>query len=76
MSIAMSLERTTRNMEVFWLRNNGDLDRTFSELLDALKADIERVRGLEEMAALDTVAVDLEGTLPPLALRRAARAAS
>ena len=52
MSISTSLERTIAKMEAFWRRDNGDFDKTFPDLLDDARKDVERVRGLECVAAI------------------------
>jgi hypothetical protein len=57
MSIARSLERTIDKMEVVRLRGNGDLEAVFPLFVADLRADIARVRGLEEMESLSTQAL-------------------
>lgn len=57
MSIANSLERTVRRMENTWHRDNGDFDKVFPDLLDDVRHDIERVRGLETTAPIDAALV-------------------
>jgi hypothetical protein len=44
-------------MEVVHLRGNGDLETVFPLFISDLRADIARVRGLEEMESLSTEAL-------------------
>jgi hypothetical protein len=57
MSIAKSLERSAAYLALLRDRNNGDLEKILPEIVEDIRADAERVRGLEGIAAIseDTV---------------------
>lgn len=40
-------------METAWQRGNGDFDHLFPRMVDALRCEIDRVRGMEEELPID-----------------------
>ena len=52
MSIAKSLERSAARLALLRERNNGDLEKMIPAIVEDIRSDIERVRGLEGMAAI------------------------
>jgi hypothetical protein len=52
MSIAKSLERSAANLALLRERGNGDLEKMIPAIVEDIRFDAERVRGLEGIAAI------------------------
>lgn len=54
MSIATSLEASATRLRELYKRGNGDLEIFLPNILNDIAFDVERVRGLENVAVINT----------------------
>ena len=52
MSSARSLELSAARLLMLWERNNGDLEKMLPTIVEYIRFEAERVRGLEGMIAI------------------------